>query len=149
IYAENALRDVDEARLRQYFTRVEGGSYRIQKFVRDLCIFVQHDLARDPPFSRLDLACCRNVLLYFDPGLQPRRLGALHYGLAQPGFLVLGRSEGIAGCSDLFSTVDEGSRIYARTPMPSTLQLASRGEGDSARRLAVAARAPIGVHGSA
>ena len=71
LYPETALRDVSEERRRRYFTKVDRG-YRIGKTIRDLCVFVQHDLARDPPFSKVDLVSCRNVLIYFDQALQKR-----------------------------------------------------------------------------
>ena len=76
LFSEGALRDVADERRRRYFTRVEKG-YRINKSVRDLCVFVRHDLARDPPFSKLDLVSCRNVLIYFDHALQKRILVTL------------------------------------------------------------------------
>ena len=67
--------------------------------MRELCVFVRHDLARDPPFSRLDLISCRNVLIYFTPALQKRVLATFHYCLNSPGFLVLGGSESVSGGS--------------------------------------------------
>ena len=73
VYSDSALRDVSDERRRRYFSKVDGG-YRINKTVRDLCVFVRHDLARDPPFSKLDLVSCRNVLIYFDQPLQKRVL---------------------------------------------------------------------------
>ena len=100
------LRDVSEERRKRYFTKTDGG-YRINKSVRDLCVFVRHDLVRDPPFSKLDLVSCRNVLIYFDQALQKKVLPTLHYCLNQPGFLLLGRSENISGFSQLFSEVDK------------------------------------------
>src|SRR6185503_5014512 len=106
VYPDNALREISDARRMRYFTKTDQG-YRISKSVRDLCVFVQHDLARDPPFSRLDLVSCRNVLIYFDQALQKRVLPTLHYALSQPGFLVLGRSENVTGFDRLFSPVDK------------------------------------------
>ena len=69
---------MSDERRRRYFVKVDRG-YRINKTVRDLCVFVQHDLARDPPFSKLDLVSCRNVLIYFDQALQKRVLPSFHY----------------------------------------------------------------------
>ena len=80
-----SLRDVSDERRRRFFVKVDRG-YRINKTVRDLCVFVQHDLARDPPFSKLDLVSCRNVLIYFDQALQKRVMPSLHYALNQPGY---------------------------------------------------------------
>jgi two-component system CheB/CheR fusion protein len=122
VYAESALRDVGEERRRRYFARVENG-YRVTKALRDLCVFVRHDLARDPPFSKLDLVSCRNVLIYFGTPLQKKVLATFHYALNDPGFLLLGRSESLAAFARLFSAVDRVNRIYARTAVPSRLHL--------------------------
>ena len=127
IYPDSALRDIGDERRRRYFTKIDQG-YRISKSVRDLCVFVQHDLARDPPFSRLDLVSCRNVLIYFDQALQKRVLPTFHYALSQPGFLVLGRTENISGFDRLFSPMDKLNRIFARTAQPSVLRFAPRSE---------------------
>ncbi len=125
VYPDSALRDVSEERRKRYFAKVDRG-YRINKAVRDLCVFVRHDLARDPPFSKLDLVSCRNVLIYFDPMLQKRILPTFHYALNQPGFLLLGRTESISGFGRWFSTVDKANKIFARTAVPSTLRFAPR-----------------------
>ena len=117
IFPDSALRDLSSERRKRYFTKVESG-YRINKLVRDLCVFVRHDLARDPPFSKLDLASCRNVLIYFDQALQKRVIPTFHYCLKQPGFLLLGRTEAISGFSQLFSPVDKAHKIFARTAAP-------------------------------
>ncbi len=129
-YPDSALREVSEERRTRYFTKVERG-YRISKSIRDLCVFVQHDLARDPPFSRLDLASCRNVLIYFDQALQRRVIPMFHYALAQPGFLLLGRAEHVAGFKQLFEEVDKTNKIFVRTATPSTLRFARRSEVQS------------------
>src|SRR6185503_20215403 len=127
IYPDNALREMSDARRMRHFTKIDQG-YRISKSVRDLCVFVQHDLARDPPFSRLDLVSCRNVLIYFDQVLQKRVLPTLHYALGQPGFLVLGRTENVSGFDRLFTATDKVNRIFARTAQPSVLRFAARSE---------------------
>lgn len=130
VYSDSALRDMSDARRRRYFTKVDQG-YRISKSVRDLCVFVQHDLARDPPFSRLDLVSCRNVLIYFDQALQKRVLPTFHYALSQPGFLVLGRTENISGFDRLFAPTDKVNRIFARTAQASVLRFAPRSAAQS------------------
>ncbi|HET7755306.1 MAG TPA: chemotaxis protein CheB, partial [Anaeromyxobacteraceae bacterium] len=119
-YADVVLRDVGEERRRRYFTRVEGG-YRVNKAVRDACVFVRHDLARDPPFSKLDLVSCRNVLIYFGAALQKKVIATFHYALNEPGFLMLGRSESITSFARLFAPVDRANKVYARTAVPSRL----------------------------
>ncbi len=122
VYPEAAARDIDPERLARFFTRVEGGGYRINKSVRERCAFVKHNLAVDPPFSRLDLVCCRNALIYFGQELQKRVLANFHFALNEPGFLLLGRAENIAG-SDLFRAIDEENKLFARTSVRSTLLL--------------------------
>jgi two-component system CheB/CheR fusion protein len=134
-YPESAMRPVSEERRKRFFTRVEGG-YRINKQVRDMCVFVRHDLARDPPFSKLDLASCRNVLIYFDQALQKRILPNFHYCLKQPGFLLLGRSETISGFGQLFSLVDKPHKIFVRTAVASLLHFAPRTETPATDRQA-------------
>jgi two-component system CheB/CheR fusion protein len=113
-YPEAALAAVSPERLARFFERAEGG-YRVGQRVRDLCVFVKHDLTRDPPFARLDLISCRNVLIYFDAELQRRVIPLLHYCLDTPGYLFLGRSEALTGFSDLFAPVDKGQRIFVKT----------------------------------
>ena len=125
VYGENAMRDVGDERRKRYFGKVEGG-HRINKSVRDLCVFVRHDLVRDPPFSKLDLVSCRNVLIYFDQPLQRRVLPTLHYCLNRPGFLVLGQSENILGLTQLFLVVDKTNKIFVRTAAASNLRFAPR-----------------------
>ena len=125
LYPDAALRDVSDERRRRYFVKTDRG-YRINKTVRDLCVFVQHDLARDPPFSKLDIVSCRNVLIYFEQALQKRIVPSFHYSLNQPGYLLLGHSESISGFGQLFSVVDKASKIFARTALASTLRFAPR-----------------------
>ncbi len=127
LYPDGAMLAMSDERRRRYFTKVDGG-YRINKSVRELCVFVRHDLARDPPFSKLDLVSCRNVLIYFDQPLQKRVLPTLHYSLNQPGFLLLGRNEHVSGFGQLFSAVDRTHKIFARSAAPSALRFASRKE---------------------
>ncbi len=127
LYPDSALREVSDDRRRRYFTKAERG-HRINKSIRDLCVFVQHDLARDPPFSKLDLVSCRNVLIYFDQALQKRVLATFHYALSQPGFLLLGRAENISGFKQLFQALDKTHKIFMRTDVPSALRFARRSE---------------------
>jgi len=125
LYSDASLRDVSDERRRRYFVKADRG-YRINKTVRDLCVFVQHDLARDPPFSKLDLVSCRNVLIYFDQALQKRVIPSLHYALNQPGYLLLGHTESISGFAQLFSVADKANKLFTRTALPSTLRFAPR-----------------------
>jgi two-component system, chemotaxis family, CheB/CheR fusion protein len=113
IYAQTSLAEISPERLRRFFVPVEGG-YQISKSVRELCIFARQDLTRDPPFSRLDLVSCRNVLIYLEPVLQKKIMPIFHYALKPTGFLMLGSSESIGEFSDLFAIADKKSRIYSR-----------------------------------
>jgi two-component system CheB/CheR fusion protein len=113
VYAESALTDVSPDRLSRFFERVEGG-YRIAKAVRDLCVFVRHDLTRDPPFAKLDLISCRNVLIYFDTEMQRRIIPAFHYCLNANGFLFLGQSENVGAFRELFAPVSKDHRIFVK-----------------------------------
>ncbi len=89
---------------------------RSAKAVRDLCVFARHDLTADPPFPRLDLVSCRNLLIYLGPALQRRVIPSLHYGLRAGGYLVLGRSESLAGSAALFDTVDKKLKVFSKLP---------------------------------
>ncbi len=114
-YPESIAARVGEQRLARFFRREDGG-YRINRDVRERCVFVRHDLVTDPPFSKLDLVSCRNVLIYLGPALQKRVISVLHYALNQPGYLVLGRAESIIGFERMFAPVDAEAKIYARRP---------------------------------
>jgi two-component system CheB/CheR fusion protein len=127
LYADSMLRDVSEERRRRFFTKSENG-YRIHKRVRDLCVFVRHDITRDAPFSKLDLVTCRNVLIYFDLPLQKQVVPRLHYCLAQPGFLVLGRAESVFAFAPFFTPIDKAGKVFRRTVAPSQLLFAAPSE---------------------
>ena len=94
VYSESSLGEVSQERLRRFFVKVEGG-FQIAKSLREMCVFARQDLAQDPPFSRLDLISCRNVLIYMGPVLQKKVMGIFHYALKPTGFLMLGKSESI------------------------------------------------------
>lgn len=127
IFLHDAMKDVSDERRKRFFTKTETG-YRINKSVRDLCVFARHDLARDPPFSKLDLVSCRNVLIYFGQALQKRVIPIFHYALNPGGFLLLGRTENISGFSKLFSPLGGASKVFARTSATSALRFAARSE---------------------
>lgn len=120
IYSDTIISDVSPERLRRFFTRVDGG-YRVSKPVRDTCIFARQDLTRDPPFSKLDLIVCRNVLIYLGPVLQKRLMTVFHYALKHSGFLMLGGSETIGPHSDLFALADKRHKLYIKKSASSRL----------------------------
>jgi two-component system CheB/CheR fusion protein len=110
-YLENIAADISPDRLNRYFTRVES-YYQINKDLREMCIFTRHNLLTDPPFSRLDLVSCRNVLIYL-ASVQKNIIPLFHYSLKSNGFLMLGVSE-TAAFPELFSSVDREHRIYSK-----------------------------------
>src|SRR6266496_4133864 len=113
LYPDSALREVGPDRLQRFFTRA-GEEQRISKSIRDRCVFVVHDLTRDPPFAKLDLISCRNVLIYLGEELHERLLSMFHYCLNRPGFLLLGRSENVTSMKDLFEPADLEHRVFSR-----------------------------------
>ena len=123
VYPTNIEIDVSPERLRRFFSKVDG-QYRVKKSLRELCIFARHNLAKDPPFSGLDLISCRNVLIYFDPIVQRRIMGTFHYALGGSGVLMLGSSEAIGPLGELFTVVDKTYKIYAKKPTSMRLALA-------------------------
>jgi two-component system CheB/CheR fusion protein len=115
IYPASVAADVSPERLARYFsTDADAGVVRIHKKIRDILVFSEQDLIKDPPFSRLDLICCRNLLIYLDGELQKRLIPLFHYALSPGGFLVLGTSETIGDFGDLFTVVDRKRKIYQR-----------------------------------
>lgn len=121
-YQQSLVADVSPERLQRFFVPVEGG-YQISKSVRELCVFAKQNLCSDPPFSRLDLISCRNVLIYLGTVLQKKILPTFHYGLKPTGFLMLGLSETTGEASDLFTLIDKKHKIYARKSSPVRLPL--------------------------
>jgi two-component system CheB/CheR fusion protein len=117
VYPESIAADVSGDRLRRFFIKVNG-SYQISRSIRDMCIFARQNLTKDPPFSKLDLITCRNVLIYLGPVLQAKVLRYFHYGLKPGGYLVLGLSETVGSSSDLFLPVPGKDKIYARKAIP-------------------------------
>jgi len=141
LYPKTIAAEVSPERLRRYFVEQEEG-YRIAQTIRDRCIFARHNVLADPPFSRLDLVSCRNLLIYMEPPLQEQTLQTFHYALNPGGCLWLGASETVGSQSELFDIVDPRHRIYARKPgarrlpsgaVPGTFgpRLSDRGNGAS------------------
>ncbi len=114
VYPGSIEQDVSPERLRRFFVKEEG-AYRINKELREMILFARHDVTSDPPFSRIDLISCRNLLIYFSGPLQRRIIPSFHYALNPGGFLLLGNSETVGKDGDLFSPVDARHRIYVKT----------------------------------
>src|SRR5262249_13607031 len=113
IFPEGIEGEVSPDRLRRFFKH-EDHVYRIDKSIRDMCVFARHNVTADPPFSPLDIVSCRNVLIYLTTPLQKRILSAFHYALNIPGFLVLGSAETVGDYTDYFDLKEARNRIYAK-----------------------------------
>ncbi|MBU6270562.1 MAG: PAS domain-containing protein [Betaproteobacteria bacterium] len=113
-------REVSPARLQRHFTRA-GDGWRIGKPVRESVVFATHDLLADPPFTRLDLISCRNLMIYLTLPLQERVLPLFHYGLRPGGVLLLGSSESVGRGAELFDPIDARLRLFRRRPTPAAL----------------------------
>ena len=110
-YPESIASDVSPERLKRFFIK-KNGTFKAKKEIRDSIVFAVQDLVTDPPFSRLDLVSCRNVLIYMDAPLQKKILPLFHYILNQDGYLLLGTSESVGTFVNLFSPVDIKAKIY-------------------------------------
>ena len=108
---------MSEERLRRFFVQ-EGDHYRVRRELRDMVLFAAHNLLKDPPFSRIDLVSCRNLLIYLDRELQQQVCSTFHYALNPNGFLLLGSSEMVDNPPGLFRTIDRKARIYQSTARP-------------------------------
>ena len=112
-YPANIAADVSEERLHRFFVQEERG-YKVSKEIREMVIFAQQNLVMDPPFTKLDLLSCRNLLIYLDADLQKKLLPLFHYSLSPGGILVLGSSETIGAATDLFASLPGKSKLYRR-----------------------------------
>jgi two-component system CheB/CheR fusion protein len=115
VYHDTAMGEVSDERRERFFVR-HNGEHRISKDIRDLCLFARQDVTRDPPFGRLDLISCRNLLIYLDDVAQRRVLRTFHYALRPQGLLFFGPAESIAQSPELFEQVDSRLRVYRRMP---------------------------------
>ena len=113
IYRETIAEEISPQRLHRFFVKVPEG-YRVNKAVRDMCIFARQNLATDPPFSQMNLVVCRNLLIYIQPVLQKKIIPILHYALKPSGYFLMGSSESAASYPELFSTVDKKQKIYSK-----------------------------------
>lgn len=137
LYAKSLAEDVSPERLRRFFVEEQGG-YRVSKTLREMVVFARQNLIDDPPFSRMDLIRCRNLLIYLEPDAQRRALPTFHYALRPGGFLFLGVAESVGGFTDLFEPVDKKLRIYAKKAAPTPAfhmpEREPRGEQPARRR---------------
>ncbi len=122
LYTDAIESDVTAERLRRYFIR-DGARYCVSKQIRDMCVFSVHDLVKDPPFSKLDLVSCRNLLIYFGGRLQRRVIATFHYALRPHGILWFGPSEAVVSSERLFTVIDKRSRLFRRLDVAGEVQV--------------------------
>ncbi|WP_221393256.1 CheR family methyltransferase [Dyadobacter sp. NIV53] len=118
-YGLSEVQDVSSKRLQRFFVKVDD-HYRIIKEVRDMCVFAPHNVLRDPPFSRLDMISCRNLLIYLDTILQQKVIATFHYALNPGGILLLGKSEAVSSSPSLFTQIDKNHKIFTRRNVASS-----------------------------
>lgn len=114
MYSNNIVQDVSPERLRRFFIKEEAG-YRIKKEIRENVVFAVHNVFKDPPFTKLDLLACRNLMIYLEPELQNRLIPVFHYSLKQDGVLFLSPSESIGNHIDLFTPINRKWKFYTAT----------------------------------
>lgn len=117
MYEKTELDSVSPQRLKEYFTKNNGG-YQVNKSIRDMCVFAHHNFLKDPPFGKMDCISCRNVLIYMEPYLQKKALTTFHYALNPKGFLLLGKSETTGGVPDLFAAEGKSDKLFTRKDVP-------------------------------
>lgn len=125
MYPENIAADIPTELLTRYFTPEPGGGYRIRKEIREMVVFATQNVISDPPFTKLDILTCRNLLIYFGPELQKTLLPLFHYALTPGGLLMLGSAESVGNYEHLFESINHKARLFRR-----------RGDADSAAALA-------------
>ncbi|MCB2294244.1 PAS domain-containing protein [Clostridium algoriphilum] len=113
IFSVNIAKDMSAERLNKYFVKVDRG-YQVVKDIRDMVIFAQQNMIKDPPFTKIDIMVCRNLLIYLTPEIQKKLIPLFHYSLNSDGFLFLGSAESVGNFTDLFKPLNLKSRIYQR-----------------------------------
>jgi len=116
VYPESIMVDVKQERIKRYFTKEEDGQYRVKKLIREMLVFAPQNVIKDPPFTKLDLLCCRNLLIYLGTELQRKLLPIFHYSLKPQGVLFLGSSETIGPTTHLFALAHKKWKIFRRKP---------------------------------
>lgn len=143
IYTEQALKSLSADRIARYFVK-EGSYYQISQALRKHVVFSPHSLLGDPPFTRMDLISCRNVLIYFNDEAQHKALSLFHFSLSKNGYLFLGPSETVGQLSDEFKTVHQRWRIFQKTRDVRLLESARvmNSKGQTSRDMGIAAISP-------
>jgi two-component system, chemotaxis family, CheB/CheR fusion protein len=120
VYSKREVAGLSEERLHRFFVKING-SFQINKSIRDMCIFARHNFLKDPPFAKMDLISCRNVLIYMESFLQKKALTTFHYALNENGYLLLGKSETVSPASDLFVAFRKADKLYSRKSVPAKI----------------------------
>lgn len=134
IYTANSVQFVSSDMLEHYFL-LKDGAYLVNKNIRERVVFARHDLVRDPPFSKLDLISCRNVLIYFNAVLQKQVISMFHYALNPSGFLFLGKSESVGQLQNLYLSVDKKVRLFRKQGDNSNSKIIDFTRGRTSRRM--------------
>lgn len=111
IYSEAIEEEVPGILLNRYFNKIDD-KYHIKKELREIAIFAKHDITRDPPFNNIDLASCRNLLIYVEPSLQEKIIAFIHFSLVEKGYLFLGISESLSSFTKVFLEIDKKNKIF-------------------------------------
>ncbi len=117
IYTKKEMEGISEPRMQQFFDKTNG-NYQVKKQIRDMCVFAVHNILKDPPFAKMDLVTCRNVLIYLEPFLQKKALTIFHYALNEKGILFLGKSETTGTNSNFFTPLGKKEKFYTRKSVP-------------------------------
>ena len=126
IYSKTDIEQVSPSRQQEFFVKMNG-SYQVCKTIRDMCVFAVHNFLKDPPFAKMDLVSCRNVLIYMEPYLHKKALTTFHYALAPKGFLLLGKSETCGSVPELFGPYSKNDKLFLRKDVPGRyMQVASQ-----------------------
>ncbi len=141
IYKQSEIESLSPLRLERFFNRVDS-NYQINKEVREMCVFSLHNFLKDPPFGKMDVITCRNVLIYLQPYLQKKALTTFHYALKKEGFLLLGKSETTGNAPDLFNPSEKNYKIFTPRDRPGKLmQVAGQRRGEMNRDFSRPAKA--------
>jgi two-component system CheB/CheR fusion protein len=145
VYRDSISLDVSPERLSRFFVKLPSGGYQVAKAIREWCVFARQNVVRDPPFSRLDLISCRNLLIYLEPVLQKQILALFHYALTPSGFLMLGGSESIGTFTEFFTLEDKKLKFFSRKQTPTRASFDYSLGAEEPHRTAVAKRPENGV----
>ena len=133
IYDKSEMEGVSDARLQQFFVKTNG-NYQLRKSIRDMCVFAKHNFLKDPPFAKIDLISCRNVLIYLEPFLQKKAFTIFHYALNPKGFLWLGKSESAGSSSEYFLPFGTKDKLYTRKSFPGNFMHVATERGEETLR---------------